>query len=71
MLRPMTMWPFPQTVLKELANNGVVKRFVVPEINLGQMCREVQRHTALPVTRLNHPGGAMITPDQILEALAQ
>jgi len=71
MLRPMTMWPFPQTVLKELANNGIVKRFVVPEINLGQMCREVQRHTALPVIRLNHPGGAMITPDQIVEALAQ
>lgn len=69
MLRPITMWPFPQTVLKELAGNGVVKRFVVPEINLGQLCREVQRHTALPVTRLNHPGGAMITPDQILEAL--
>lgn len=69
MLRPITMWPFPQTVLKELAGNGVVKRFVVPEINLGQLCREVQRHTALPITRLNHPGGAMITPDQILEAL--
>ncbi|MCC6794770.1 MAG: 2-oxoacid:acceptor oxidoreductase subunit alpha [Candidatus Hydrogenedentes bacterium] len=69
MLRPITMWPFPQTVLKELAGNGVVKRFVVPEINLGQLCREVHRHTALPVTRLNHPGGAMITPDQILEAL--
>ena len=71
MLRPITMWPFPQNALKELANNGVVKRFVVPEINLGQMCREVQRNTSLPVTRLNHPGGAMIAPDQILEALAQ
>lgn len=71
MLRPITMWPFPQTALKELANNGVVKRFVVPEINLGQMSREVQRHTSLPVTRLNHPGGAMITPRQIVEALSQ
>lgn len=69
MLRPITMWPFPQTALKELAANGMVKRFVVPEINLGQLCREVQRHTQLPVTRLNHPGGAMITPDAIMEAM--
>jgi 2-oxoglutarate ferredoxin oxidoreductase subunit alpha len=69
MLRPITMWPFPQNALKELAGNGMVKRFVVPEINLGQLCREVQRHTQLPVTRLNHPGGAMITPDAIVEAM--
>lgn len=69
MLRPITMWPFPQNALKELAGNGMVKRFVVPEINLGQLCREVQRHTPLPVTRLNHPGGAMITPDAIVEAM--
>ena len=71
MLRPITMWPFPKTALQELATNGIVKRFVVPEINMGQLCREVERHTNTPVTRLNHPGGAMIAPDQILEAILQ
>lgn len=71
MMRPITMWPFPKTTLENLATNGVAKRFVVPEINMGQLCREVERHTDLPVTRLNHPGGAMISPDQILEAIQQ
>lgn len=69
LFRPITMWPFPKSALCELAQNGRAQKFVVPEINLGQLCREVERHTKMPVVRLNHPGGAMITPQQIVEAL--
>ncbi len=69
LLRPITVWPFPERRLREVIERGVVRRFVVPEVNLGQLRREVERHTQLPVLRLNHAGGAMPRPDAILELI--
>ncbi len=69
LLRLITIWPFPEQRVRELADSGRVKRFVVPEINLGQIRCEVERYTHLPVLGVNHAGGAMITPDAILEAI--
>ena len=40
-MRLITVWPFPEKRIKELAKE--VKAFVVPEINFGQMVREVER----------------------------
>ena len=71
LIRPITLWPFPQDRIRRLVDRRHVRRFVVPELNLGQVRREIERLTNLPVTRLNHPGGAMITPDQILRALTK
>jgi len=71
LLRPITVWPFPQERIRELIATGRVKQFVVPEINLGQVGREVERLTQLPVRRVNRAGGAMITPETILEAIVQ
>jgi len=68
-LRLITVWPFPEARIRELIDNGNVKRFVVPEVNLGQLRREVERLTSLPVLRLNHAGGLMPTPDEILEVI--
>ena len=44
---------------------------VVPEINLGQMSLEVERCAAgkAPAHLVGHAGGAVITPDQIIEVL--
>lgn len=40
-LRLITAWPFPE---KKIADSAAhVKAFVVPELNLGQMVREVER----------------------------
>ncbi len=69
LLRLVTLWPFPEERVRELGRRDAVKRFVVPEINLGQMCREVERLTHLPVQTINRAGGAMITPQSILEVL--
>jgi 2-oxoglutarate ferredoxin oxidoreductase subunit alpha len=69
LFRLMTVWPFPETRIRELIEKGKVKRFIVPEINLGQLRREVERLTQLPVLCLNHAGGAMPTPDMILELI--
>lgn len=68
-LRLITLWPFPETRIRALLDTGRVKEFVVPEVNLGQVRREVERLTQLPVKRINHPGGAMITPDRIVEVM--
>jgi 2-oxoglutarate ferredoxin oxidoreductase subunit alpha len=40
-LRLITVWPFPEKRLRELA--GRVKAFVMPELNYGQMFYELQR----------------------------
>jgi len=40
-LRLITVWPFPEKRLRELA--GRVKAFVMPELNYGQMFYEMQR----------------------------
>jgi 2-oxoglutarate ferredoxin oxidoreductase subunit alpha len=68
-LRLITVWPFPETRIRELIKRGKVKRFIVPEINLGQVRREIERLTHLPVLRLNHAGGAMPVPNAILELI--
>ncbi len=69
LFRLISLWPFPEERIRELAQRESVKRFVVPEINLGQVCREVERLTHLPVQSINRAGGAMITPQTILEVL--
>ncbi|UCH87584.1 MAG: 2-oxoacid:acceptor oxidoreductase subunit alpha [Dehalococcoidia bacterium] len=69
LLRLITVWPFPENKVKELSNQ--VKAFVVPELNLGQMSREVERFTSLPVIGVNHAGGVMMAPDPILDAIRE
>jgi len=69
LLRLITVWPFPETRIRELIAGGKVTRFVVPEVNLGQLRREVERLTSLPVLRLNHAGGHMPVPNDILEVI--
>ena len=69
LLRPKTIWPFPEDRVRRMLELGKVGRFIVPEINLGQLRREIERLTQLPVQGLNHAGGAMPTPAAILEAI--
>jgi 2-oxoglutarate ferredoxin oxidoreductase subunit alpha len=69
LLRLITVWPFPGNKVRELSNQ--VKAFVVPELNLGQMSREVERFTSLPVIGVNHAGGVMMAPDPILDAIRE
>lgn len=69
LLRLISLWPFPETRIRQLLERGTVKRFVVPEVNLGQLRREVERLTQLPIKRINHAGGAMPTPDDILQVI--
>jgi 2-oxoglutarate ferredoxin oxidoreductase subunit alpha len=69
LLRLITVWPFPENKVRELSNQ--VKAFVMPELNLGQISREVERFTSLPVVGVNHAGGVMMAPDPILDTIRE
>jgi 2-oxoglutarate ferredoxin oxidoreductase subunit alpha len=69
LLRLITVWPFPEDKVRKLSEQAVA--FVVPEVNLGQMSREVERFTSLPVVGVNHAGGVMMAPDPILDAIRE
>jgi 2-oxoglutarate ferredoxin oxidoreductase subunit alpha len=70
-LRLITAWPFPEDRIKELAKR--VKAFVVPEINLGQIRREVERCAfgRAPAIGVPHCGGWVHDPDEILKAIKE
>jgi 2-oxoglutarate ferredoxin oxidoreductase subunit alpha len=71
-LRLIGVWPFPDAHLREIAQCGV-KAFVVPEINLGQISREVARATGefTKTIAVTHAGGGVHRPEQILDAIVE
>ncbi len=71
LLRLKTAWPFPEERVRELSAR--IRGFVVPEINLGQMVREVERCAidACGVLSVPHPGGDIHEPEAILEAIVR
>ncbi len=70
--RLIGVWPFPDRRLQAIAQTGV-KAFVVPEINLGQMSREVERATGRwsRTVSVTHAGGGVHDPDAILKAILE
>ncbi len=66
LLRPLTLWPFPEAAVRSLAER--VRHIIVPEMNLGQLVLEVERVVAgrCPVHRVNRVTGEPIPPDEIL-----
>ncbi|MHA1654120.1 MAG: 2-oxoacid:acceptor oxidoreductase subunit alpha [Candidatus Thorarchaeota archaeon] len=70
-LRLRILWPFPDKIVREFA--ATVDRLLVPELNLGQLSREVSRavgDTAEVVPLNKVGGGRMIEPDEILGGLS-
>ncbi|MCP3985639.1 MAG: 2-oxoacid:acceptor oxidoreductase subunit alpha [bacterium] len=69
LLRPITLWPFPERRFRELASSA--NTVLIPEMNAGQLCVELERlcpHPG-PVVRLNRIDGECISPRQILEQI--
>ncbi len=69
--RIITAWPFPEHKIREIAPK--VKAFVVPELNLGQMVREVERCAGgkAKTIAVPHAGGSVHSPDQIFKAIVE
>jgi 2-oxoglutarate ferredoxin oxidoreductase subunit alpha len=70
-LRLLTIWPFCETRIRELAPR--VKAFVVPEINYGQLSLEVERCAAgqAAVILVPHMGGGVHDPAVIRRAIEE
>ncbi len=68
-LRLITVWPFAEERIRQLA--GRVKAFVVPELNYGQIVLEVERCAAgqAEVILVGHAGGNIHDPEKVLEAI--
>lgn len=71
LFKPRTLWPFPEEAVRALSRR--VRRFVVAEMNMGQVRLEVERLAAgrAPVAGVHRADGLGITPEQILEALVE
>jgi 2-oxoglutarate ferredoxin oxidoreductase subunit alpha len=65
-VRLKTIWPFPDESVRKLSETA--ERIIVPEMNLGQVCREVQRAACesevVPLNKIG--GGELITPEELL-----
>ena len=71
LLRPVSLWPFPKTVLQELAAKA--RSFLVCELSLGQMIEDVRLSVQdrLPVHFYGRQGGMTPTPQEVLEKVLQ
>lgn len=69
LLRPITLWPFPEKEIVRLAQQ--VKGILVPEMNSGQMVNDVRLCTreCVPVCYYGRLGGMVPEPGEIAKAL--
>lgn len=73
LFQPITIWPFPYPILRDLSRLEHVKAFIVPEMNMGQIAGEVSRCTMertnlYPLSRVD---GELITPEQIFKLIKE
>ena len=69
--KAITLWPFPDHLIKQLATR--VKKIIVPEMNLGLLILEVQRCSSgkaeiFPVQKVD---GGVITAQEIFEKIEE
>ncbi len=73
LLRPLTIWPFPDDAVKKMLKN--VESVIVPELNQGQFIHEIERLAKdkedgkiIPIQRVD---GELITPREILKKIKE
>jgi 2-oxoglutarate ferredoxin oxidoreductase subunit alpha len=71
LIRPITLWPFPDEPLKELSKT--VKQFLVFEMNMGQMVEDVQLSLLGQgeVSFYGRPGGVIPTPSEVARVISR
>lgn len=71
LLELTTLWPFPDGEVRSILSR--VKAVIVPELNLGQVAREVERLNdfSCTVVRVNRVDGGLLKPEEILAAIEE
>jgi len=69
LLRPITLFPFPEEVISKLSRQ--VKGILTVELNAGQMVEDVRLavNGRIPVYHYGTPGGKIYSPDDVLKAI--
>ena len=69
LVRLITIWPFPDQVIAKVAEK--CSRFVVAEMNLGDVANEIRRVTrnSVLVEQVNRHNGLLITPGQVMAGI--
>ena len=69
LLRPITLFPFPEERIAKLARQ--VKAILSVELNSGQMVEDVRLavNGRIPVYHYGTPGGKIFSPDDVLKAI--
>ena len=69
LIRPITLWPFPEAPFKKAATH--VKEIISVELNMGQMIEDVRlaSECKVPVTLCNRVGGMIPGVDEVLAAI--
>jgi len=65
--RPVTIWPFPISNIQEACRG--LRQLLVPEMNLGQLAREVERFVDCEVVPLSKIGGVVHSSQEIHAAI--
>lgn len=71
LIRPVTVWPFPEKVFKKALGNA--KQFISVELSMGQMIEDVKLATEcrVPVSLCCRVGGMIPSPDQVYAAIRE
>lgn len=71
LVRPQTLWPFPYKEIQELATQ--IKKFLVVEMNLGQMLDDVKLavNGKSEVYFYGRPGGSLVSTKEIINKVLE
>ncbi len=71
MIRPVTVWPFPEKAFKTAL--GTAKQIISVELSMGQMIEDVKLATEcrVPVSLCCRVGGMIPSPDQVYAAIRE
>jgi 2-oxoglutarate ferredoxin oxidoreductase subunit alpha len=71
MIRPQTLFPFPEKAVYEAASKESCKIVVSIEMSMGQMVEDVERSVKgkIPVRWYGKCGGDVPTPEEVVEAV--
>jgi 2-oxoglutarate/2-oxoacid ferredoxin oxidoreductase subunit alpha len=71
LIRPVTLYPFPESPFIEAAGKRQLKKFLVIEMNMGQMVEDVKLAVCgkKPVEFYGRPGGGVPTPGELVKVI--
>ncbi len=73
MIRPQTLFPFPEEEIREAAGKESCKSVISIEMSMGQMVEDVERcvRGRRPVTWYGKCGGEVPTPEEIMQVIKE